>query len=278
MRPRRRSSVPAVGLHAGERPDQRRTCRGRRGRRWRSRPSAGPPPARAATSASSADGGRLRRSSSVRSPSTWPTTGGDPRRSGSAKRRRERDRGAGQRELGRASPTDTRLGVHGDGVQARGGEPAGERVGPCRAGRRRRRRASAAPAARGPRSVASSAAERGLVHPQRPVQRVPAQPLHQRRPCPAPARPAGRRAACRRWPARGPRRRPGSSAGPARRAAAGAGRSSPRADVGDQRDAGAGQRGRQLGHLDRPGEAADDEVATGAPSAPRRSSAPSASR
>ena len=34
----------------------------------------------------------------------------------------------------------------------------------------------------------------------------------------------------------------------------------PGADVGDQRDAGAGQRGGQLAHLDGAGEAADDEV------------------
>ena len=34
----------------------------------------------------------------------------------------------------------------------------------------------------------------------------------------------------------------------------------PGADVGDQRDAGAGQRGGELADLDLPGEAADDEV------------------
>ena len=139
----------------------------------------------------------------------------------------QRHRGAGQRVLRRPAPADR-----------------APRSPPRR--RRARRRPAAPPARRrGARSPAGSAAssratgrrgpaqrrlqrgQRRLVDPQRPVERVPAQPLHQLGRGRAPARPAGRRAACRRWPAPGPRRRRACVCRSGSSGSAGAARSSP---------------------------------------------------
>ena len=187
----------------------------------------------------------------MRPSATYPTTGGVPLRSGSAK-----DAGSDTAALGSgcsgAPPPPTRASAVDDGrLDAR-------RVEPCDQG--------SGPGAQPPRVGVEhlldrrpGAAQRGLqrgegrlVHPQGAVERVPAQPLHQFGP-----------------PEHQARLRPAEQLVAAGQHQVGAGlegalqigllgqhrmrAEQPGADVGDQRDAGAGQGPGQLAHLDRRG-------------------------
>ncbi len=101
--------------------------------------------------------------------------------------------------------------------------------------------------------------ERGLVDPQRPVERVPAQPLDEFGPAEDEPglRPAEQLVAAGQHEvrARGEGALQVRLVGQQRVRA-----EQPGSDVGDERDAGPGQGRGQLAHLDGPGEPADDEV------------------
>ena len=190
---------PAVGLHAGERPDQGATCRGRRGRRWRRR-------ARCGTARRDRSAGRRRRARPGRSAgragsrprSTRPTTARVADAAAAGVRRGQRDRPAA------AAPARARRRRRRRRRAATTSPPTPRRRAGRSAPRAARSRVGAQARCQvGVSRPAQGRLERGegeLVDPQRPGQRVPAQPLDDVGAGRAAARPAGRRAACRRWP------------------------------------------------------------------------------
>ena len=193
---------PAVGLHAGERAHQRGLAvvdvtggRDHVHRRRHLQHGGG----QRVVVAPGGDAAQVEQRAGRRS--TRPTTGGAPQAQRLGEGARQRHGGAGQRVLRRPSPADARPRRRRPPPRRRGRQPARPArgrgpAGPSRSAREhrlhRRHRAAQRRLQRG---------QGGLVDPQRAVERVPPQPLRPARPGPAPARPAGRRAACRRWPA-----------------------------------------------------------------------------
>ena len=200
--PRRRSSAQPVGLHAGERPHQRRLAvvdvpGGGDDVHATSRRRGTQDGLASGSSCSARDAAQVEQAAAVLDPADAPAgrrCAAAPRsRAGRAERPRRQLDVRARRRRPRPTPRVTHLGV--DARQRRR-----ERVRP----RPQLGRVGVAGACRtGGRRPAQRGLQRGqgeLVDPQRAGQRVPAQPLDHARRRRAAARPAGRRAACRRWP------------------------------------------------------------------------------